>query len=85
MLTPENNSKDNIGNNKVLKKVMRQTSPFLLSLMYRFCILEILINGTTAKITMIPSVALGRSNNIGVAYKRVNITINVVVSEEIGL
>ena len=82
---PENISIDRIGNIKVLKKVIHVTLPFCLSLLYREVILLILIRGTTAKITMIPNVDLGKSKSNGVAYNKVAITINIVVIEDIGL
>jgi hypothetical protein len=47
--------------------------------------LLILIRGTTAKITIIPSVDFGKSKSSGVAYINVNITINIVVIEDMGL
>ena len=61
--------------------------PFLLflSLSSSSLIFLNLINGTTAKITIIPNVASGRSNNRGVANSSVNITIKVVVIDDTGL
>ena len=85
VFTPENISIDNIGNIKVLKNVIQDTIPFCLSLLKRLLIFLILIRGTTAKITIIPSVDFGRSKSSGVAYNNVNITINIVVIEDIGL
>ena len=43
------------------------------------------MSGRTAKITIIPKVASGKLNKIGVAYNRVIITIIVVVIDDIGL
>ena len=43
------------------------------------------MSGRTAKITIIPNVALGRLNNRGVAYNKVIITIIVVVIDDSGL
>ena len=71
---------DKIGKASVLKKVIQQTNPFFT---YRDDIFFILIKGMTAKITIIPSVASGRSKSKGVAYNRVIITINVVAINEI--
>ena len=85
MLIPENNSIESIGNNNVLKKVIQHTNPFSLLLANSSLIFLILMSGRTAKITIIPNVALGRLNNSGVAYNKVIITIIVVVIDDIGL
>ena len=85
MLIPENNSIESIGNNNVLKKVIQHTNPFSLLLANSSLIFLILMSGRTAKITIIPNVALGRLNNSGVAYNKVIITITVVVIDDIGL
>ena len=82
---PEKISIDNIGNTSVLRNVAQHTIPLFLSPSKRSLIFFTFINGTTANITIIPNVALGRSNNSGVAYNSVNITIKVVVIEDIGL
>ncbi len=82
---PEKISIDNIGNINVLKNVAQQTTPLFLSLSISSLIFLIFINGTTANITIIPNVALGRSNNNGVANNSVSITIKVVVIDETGL
>ena len=82
---PENNSIESIGNNNVLKKVTQHTNPFSLLLASNSLIFLILMSGRTAKITIIPSVALGRLNKRGVAYNKVIITIIVVVIDDIGL
>ena len=84
-MIPENISIDRIGNIKVLKKVIHVTLPFCLSLLKRELILLILMRGTTAKITIMPSVDLGKSKSNGVANNKVAITINIVVIEDIGL
>ena len=82
---PEKISIDNIGNISVLRNVAQQTIPLFLSPSKSYLIFLTFINGTTANITIIPNVALGRSNNSGVAYNSVSITIKVVVIEDIGL
>ena len=82
---PEKISIDNIGNIIVLKNVAQQTIPLFLSFSSSSLIFLNFINGTTANITIIPNVALGRSNNSGVANSNVSITIRVVVIDEIGL
>jgi hypothetical protein len=82
---PEKISIDNIGNISVLRNVAQQTIPLFLSPSKSSLIFLTFINGTTANITIIPNVALGRSNNSGVAYNSVSITIKVVVIEDIGL
>ena len=82
---PEKISIDNIGNISVLKNVAQQTIPLFLSLPKSSLIFLIFIKGTTANITIIPNVALGRSYNRGVANSSVSITIRVVVIDEIGL
>ena len=82
---PENNSIESIGNIKVLKKVAQQTNPFSLLLTSSSLIFLIFMSGRTAKITMMPNVALGRLYKSGVAYSKVFITIIVVVIDDIGL
>ena len=82
---PENNSIESIGNSSVLKNVIQHTNPFSLLLTSSSLIFLILISGRTAKITIIPNVALGRLNNSGVAYNKVIITMIVVVIDDIGL
>ena len=57
---PENNSIESIGNSSVLKNVIQHTNPFSLLLTSSSLIFLILISGRTAKITIIPNVALGR-------------------------
>ena len=84
-MIPESISIDRIGNIRVLKKVIHVTLPFCLSLLKRDLILLILIRGTTAKITITPNVDFGKSKSSGVAYNNVNITINIVVIEDMGL
>ena len=67
VFTPENNSIDNKGKINVLEKVIQQTIPFSVFALYKSFILFIFIRGITAKITIMPKVAFGRSNNKGVA------------------
>jgi hypothetical protein len=67
VLIPEKISMDNIGNINVLKKVIQHTVPFALSFRKSSRILPTLIRGTTAKITITPSVDFGKSKSNGVA------------------
>ena len=85
VLIPENISIDKIGKIRVLKKVIHVTVPLRLSFLKRELIFFSFIRGSTAKITIIPNVDLGKSKSNGVAYNNVIITISIVVIDEIGL
>ena len=82
---PENISIDNRGKINVLRKVIHVTTPFRLSFVKREIIFLIFMRGTTAKITIIPNVDLGKSKSNGVAYNNVIITISIVVIDDMGL
>ena len=85
VLIPEKISIDKIGKIKVLRKVIHVTVPLCLSFLKRELIFFSFIRGSTAKITIMPNVDLGKSKSNGVAYNNVIITISIVVIDEIGL